>query len=49
VEALARKVHLDLAAHLEFARIWGKTAGFEAQQVDRHHPLEDRDAAELHA
>jgi ribosome-interacting GTPase 1 len=48
VEELARLVHLDLAAHLKFARIWGKTARFDGQQVDRHHPLQDGDTVELH-
>jgi ribosome-interacting GTPase 1 len=49
VEELARLVHQDLAAHLKFARIWGKTARFDGQQVDRHHPLDDGDVVELHA
>ncbi|HSM93027.1 MAG TPA: GTPase [Anaeromyxobacteraceae bacterium] len=49
VEALARLVHLDLAQHLKFARIWGKNAKFEGQQVDRHHVLDDGDVVELHA
>src|SRR5512133_3888561 len=49
IEDLARVVHLDLAARLKFARIWGAHARFEGQQVDRHHLLEDRDVVELHA
>jgi len=49
VEELARLVHQDLAAHLKFARIWGKTARFDGQQVDRHHALEDGDVVELHS
>ncbi len=48
IEDLARLVHQDLAAHLKFARIWGKNARFEGQQVDRHHPLDDGDVGELH-
>jgi ribosome-interacting GTPase 1 len=46
---LATLVHHDLAARLRFARIWGAHARFDGQQVDRHHPLEDRDVVELHA
>jgi hypothetical protein len=49
VDDLATLVHKDLAARLKFARIWGAHARFEGQQVDRHHPLEDRDVVELHA
>ena len=49
VDDLAALVHKDLAARLRFARIWGAHARFEGQQVDRHHPLEDRDVVELHA
>jgi ribosome-interacting GTPase 1 len=48
IEDLARLVHQDLAAHLKFARIWGKAARFEGQQVDRHHVLVDGDVVELH-
>ena len=48
VEDLARLVHLDLASHLKFARIWGKNARFDGQQVDRHHVLDDGDVVELH-
>jgi ribosome-interacting GTPase 1 len=49
VEDLARLVHQDLAARLKFARIWGRTARFDGQQVDRHHALDDGDVVELHA
>jgi ribosome-interacting GTPase 1 len=48
IEELARLVHQELAAHLKFARIWGKTARFDGQQVDRHHVLDDGDVVELH-
>jgi ribosome-interacting GTPase 1 len=48
VERLAERVHLDLAAHLKFARLWGPGAKFEGQQVDRHHVLVDGDVVELH-
>jgi ribosome-interacting GTPase 1 len=49
VEDLAERVHHDVAAHLKFARIWGRHARFDGQQVDRHHVLEDGDVVELHA
>lgn len=49
VEDLANLVHRDLAARLEFARLWGSHARFDGQQVDRHHVLGDGDVVELHA
>jgi ribosome-interacting GTPase 1 len=49
VEALAARVHHDLAARLKFARLWGPHAKFDGQQVDRHHALGDRDVVELHS
>jgi ribosome-interacting GTPase 1 len=48
VEDLALLVHHELADHLRFARLWGGTARFEGQQVDRHHVLADHDVVELH-
>lgn len=48
VGQLAERVHLDLAAHLRFARLWGPGARFEGQQVDRDHVLCDGDVVELH-
>jgi len=48
VEALAARVHQDLALRLKFARLWGPNAKFEGQQVDRHHALGDGDVVELH-
>lgn len=49
IEDLARLVHLDLAARLKFARLWGSHARFDGQQVDRHHALADGDVVELHS
>jgi ribosome-interacting GTPase 1 len=49
VADLAGLVHQDLAARLKFARIWGRHARFDGQQVDRHHALADGDVVELHA
>ncbi len=48
VHDLARVVHKDVAERLKFARLWG-TARFGGQQVERDHPLSDRDVVELHA
>ena len=48
MEALAERVHHELAARLKFARLWGPHARFEGQQVDRHHLLGDGDVVELH-
>ena len=48
VERLAEQVHLELAARLKFARLWGPGAKFDGQQVDRHHVLVDGDVVELH-
>jgi ribosome-interacting GTPase 1 len=49
VEELAERIHHDLAAHLEHARLRGPHARFEGQQVDRRHVLGDGDVIELHA
>jgi hypothetical protein len=48
VHQLALLVHKDIAQRLKFARVWGH-ARFDGQQVDREHPLSDRDIVELHA
>jgi hypothetical protein len=44
---LAKSVHKDIAEHLKFARVWGAVR-FGGQQVERDHPLSDRDVVELH-
>jgi len=49
VQALAERIHHDVAARLKFARMWGPHARFDGQQVDRHHVLADGDVLELHA
>ena len=49
VHDLALGVHNELAERLKFARLWGRNARFEGQQVDRHHVLADGDVVELHA
>jgi uncharacterized protein len=48
VNDLALAVHQELAERLKFARLWGRNARFDGQQVDRHHPLLDGDVVELH-
>jgi len=49
VQALALAVHKELAERVTFARIWGGTALFDGQQVDRDHVLTDREVVELHS
>ena len=49
VEALARAVHKEVAERVAYARVWGGTARFDGQQVDKEHVLMDRDIVELHA
>jgi ribosome-interacting GTPase 1 len=48
VQAFAQAVHRDLAERIAYARVWGGTARFDGQQVDRDHVLSDRDIVELH-
>jgi len=48
VHDLALSVHKEIAERLKFARVWGHVR-FDGQQVDRDHPLSDRDVVELHA
>lgn len=48
VEDLAEQVHRDIAAGLQFARVWGDES-FDGQHVGRDHVLIDGDVIELHA
>jgi ribosome-interacting GTPase 1 len=48
VQAFAQAVHRELAERIAYARVWGGTARFDGQQVDRDHVLSDRDIVELH-
>ncbi len=48
VHDLATIIHEDVGASFRFARIWG-SARFDGQQVERDHPLQDRDVVEIHA
>ncbi len=49
VQVLALAVHKELAERVTYARIWGGTARFDGQQVDRDHALSDREVVELHS
>lgn len=48
VEEFAAAVHRDLPAQLKSARVWGPSARFPGQTVDRDHVLADQDVVELH-
>jgi ribosome-interacting GTPase 1 len=48
VRDVARMVHRGLAQELKFARLWGRGAQFDGQQVGRDHVLADRDVIEIH-
>lgn len=48
VRDLAQQVHRGRAADLRFARVWGRSADFEGQQVSAEHRVADRDVVELH-
>src|SRR3989344_21449 len=45
---LAENVHKDFVKRFRFARIWGKSAIHQAQQVGLNHLLQDGDVVELH-
>jgi hypothetical protein len=48
VRDVAQQVHRGMAAELRFARVWGRSAEFEGQQVSAAHVVQDRDVVELH-
>ena len=45
---MAAHVHKDFIRKFRFARIWGKSAKFDGQQVGIEHKLKDDDIVELH-
>ena len=47
VEALAEKIHKDVADKLKFAKVWGSGL-HDGQSVGRDHVLADKDVIELH-
>lgn len=48
VRQLAEKVHKDFLRRFNYAKIWGKSAKFDAQQVGLNHKLKSGDIVELH-
>jgi len=48
VREVAQQVHRGRAADLKFARVWGKSAEFDGQQVSAAHAVKDEDVVELH-
>jgi hypothetical protein len=48
VRDVAQQVHRGMAAELRFARVWGKSAEFDGQQVSAAHGVKDGDVVELH-
>lgn len=48
VEEFAAAVHRELPEKLKTARVWGASARFPGQTVDRDHVVQDKDVVELH-
>lgn len=48
VHEVAELVHRDIAASLDYARLW-REGRPEGQQIGRDHPVEDGDVVELHS
>jgi uncharacterized protein len=48
IRDVCSKLHKDFVAKFRFARVWGKSAKFNAQKVMLHHKLKDGDILELH-
>lgn len=48
VRDVAGRIHKDFFQNLEYARIWGPSAGFDGQKVGGGRVLKDRDIVELH-
>jgi hypothetical protein len=44
---LAKEIHKDFAAKLQYARIWGQ-GKYDGQRVNRDYTLHDGDIIELH-
>ena len=47
VEDVARKIHKDFVKNFRFAKIWGKSAKFDGQQVGLEHKMKDKDVIEV--
>ena len=48
ISLLCKKLHRDFMSRFRFARVWGKSAKHEGQQVHLNHVLADDDVVELH-
>ncbi len=44
----AKELHKDFARNLKYAKLWGPSAKFPGQRVERTHTLQDGDIIELH-
>ncbi len=47
-EAVAMRIHRDMAKNFKFARIWGPSARFPGQKVGMQQRLQDEDVVKLH-
>lgn len=48
VAEVCRRIHGDLVAKLEYARVWGPSVRFDGQRVGADWQLSDKDVVELH-
>ncbi len=48
IRDVCNKLHRDFPKRFRFARVWGKSAKFDAQRVMLHHKLADEDILEIH-
>ena len=47
VKELAERIHKEIAANMQYARVWGSSAKFAGQQVGPDHRLEEGDVVEI--
>ena len=47
VRDVAKKIHKDFIKKFKYAKIWGPSAKFDAQQVGLEHELKDKDIVEI--
>jgi ribosome-interacting GTPase 1 len=48
IEDMAVHIHKDFIKKFRFARVWGKSAKFDGQQIGLKHKLKDDDIVEVH-
>ena len=48
IRGVCSKLHKDFVSKFRFARVWGKSAKFDAQRVMLNHTLQDQDILEIH-